>query len=212
MKPATALAVIIAGAILGAVSTPAAERPLEVGIVPFDVVSVEGAGGDVSQGMAKLTRIELVRNSRFRPRLLTVTDGAQSPQAVEKISELGRLANVDVVLVGTVLDAGTSHSRRHANTGGVFGVGVGGSITRTSAHVSLHVELVDPASASVVGTFEVEGSASGTGVGADLSTALGSVNTGDAGENGSPMAKALREAAQRIAAEMVKREPKLRKP
>jgi curli biogenesis system outer membrane secretion channel CsgG len=84
---------------------------------------------------------------------------------------------------------------------------VGGSLTRTKAEVMMHVELVGR-DGDVHDTFEVEGSNTDVGVGADIWTTLGSFDAGDTGWEKSPMGKALREAAQKLSAEVMKRNAK----
>jgi curli biogenesis system outer membrane secretion channel CsgG len=126
----------------------------------------------------------------------------------QRAAELGKSAGVDLILLGTVLEASSSRNNNRASTsrlGGIIGSSVGGSVTRTTAKISLHAELVESATGRSVDTFEVEASNPDTGVGADLWSTLGNFNLGDDGWQKTPMGKALREAAQKLTTEVAKR-------
>jgi hypothetical protein len=198
------LIVLFAGVLL---ARPHAAAKLAVGIVPFDVATVNGATVSSGQAMAKLLRIEMVKSAKLQPTLLPVTHSNQ------EAATAGATANSDIVVVGTVLSADTSESDRSANSGGLFGgaLGAGGRIRRTTTTVELHIELVNPKTGEIVDTFEVEAKNSGTSVGADFSTALGGIDNEGSGFDQSTVGKALREAAQKVAAEVAKRSDKLAK-
>jgi hypothetical protein len=181
-----------------------AASKLSVGIVPFDVATVDGASVSNGEAVAKLVRIEMIKNSRLAPVLLPAPAGAGGAAAKPPAPK------TDVVLVGTVLSAETSGGSHSANTGGLLsGIGVGGSINRVTTEVALHIELTNPATGEVLDTFEVAAKSSGTSLGADFSSSLGSIDSGGAGADNSSLGKALREAAQKVAAEVAKRADKL---
>lgn len=187
----------------------AAPAPVRVGILPFDVVSVDGAGPSASAALAKLVRIEMIKGQKLTPVLLTLPPEATHPVPSEQAASIGKSAEVGLVLVGTVVDASTSQTSHSANTGGLLSsVGIGGRIDRSSAEVSLHLDLVDPATGKIVDSFDVKGKASDTGVGMDFSTALGSVDTGGDAWTKTPMGKALSDAARKMNDEVAKRAPK----
>lgn len=187
----------------------AAPAPIRVGILPFDVVSVDGAGPSASAALAKLVRIEMIKGQKLTPVLLTLPPEAAHPVPSEQAASIGKSAEVGLVLVGTVVDASTSQTSHSANTGGLLSsVGIGGRIDRSSAEVSLHLDLVDPATGKIVDSFDVKGKASDTGVGMDFSTALGSVDTGGDAWTKTPMGKALSDAARKVNDEVAKRAPK----
>lgn len=179
---------------------------LAVGIVPFDVMSVSGAAVSSGEAMAKLVRIEMVKSAKLQPSVLP------KASSNEEAAKAGAAANSDIVVVGTVLSADTSASNRSANSGLLGGaLGVGGNIQRVTTSVVMHIELVSPKTGDLVDTFEVEAKNSGTSVGTDFSTALGNLDNGDTAFDQSTIGKALREAAQKVTVEVVKRSDKLTK-
>ena len=179
-----------------------------VGIVPFDVTAAEGRqGADAGRVLATLVRVEMLKNKQLRPQLVTLPPGVRAPVAPKQAAELGATADVEFVLVGTVLEATTTRSSNRAGTGfgGVArGTAIGGSLTRTTGKVVLHAELIDVATRRFE-AFEVEASNTDLGVGANLRTTLGSFNRGDEGWQKTPFGKALREAAEKLTVEVAKR-------
>jgi curli biogenesis system outer membrane secretion channel CsgG len=181
----------------------------QVGILPFDVVSVDNAGTQASTALAKLLRIEMIKARKFTPALLELGENKKMPVEIERAAEIGKTGNVALVIVGTVTNVESSSSSNSASTGGLLSsLGVGGSIQRSTARVGLHVDLVDPATAKVVDSFEVEAKNTDSGLGLDFSSALGSIDTGGSPDS-SPMGKALQSVAKKLSDEITKRAPKL---
>lgn len=183
----------------------AAAQQVAVGLLPFDIVSVSGAGGEAGENLAKLVRVEMIRARKVRPVLLDLPADAKLPVDATVAAEIGKTAGAGLVVSGTVIEATESHSSNRANTGGLLsGVGVGGSVSKSTARVSLNVDLIDAETGESLKNFEVEAKNTDIGVGADFSTALGGADIGGSGWDKSPMAKALREAARKINDEVVK--------
>ncbi len=148
----------------------------------------------------------MIKGRKLTPVLLTLPPEVTHPVPSEQAATIGKSADVGLVLVGTVVDASTSQTSHSANTGGLLSsVGISGRIDRSSAEVSLHLDLVDPATGKVVDSFDVDGKASDTGVGMDFSTALGGIDTGDGAWEKTPMGKALGNAARKVSDEVAKR-------
>lgn len=205
MKTALSLAL----AVLLLAPAVARAQTTHVGILPFDVVSVDNAGESASAALAKLVRIEMIKARKFTPDLLSLGETPKMPVEIELAATIGKAANVALVIVGTVVNVESSSSSHSANAGGLLSsVGLGGSIQRSTAKVGVHVDLVDPNTGKVVDSFEVEGKNSDSGLGLDFSTALGSVDTGG-NLDSSPMGKALQQAAKKLSDEITKRAPKL---
>src|SRR5688572_7116895 len=205
------LLTIVVACTLALIQAQAADPPT-IGIVPFDVSTVQGSGGaDAGRVLGTLVRVEMLKNKQIRPQVIELPAGVRPPLTPQRAAELGKSAGVDLMLLGTVLEASSSRNNNRASTsrlGGIIGSSVGGSVTRTTAKISLHAELVESATARSVETFEVEGSNTDTGVGADLWSTLGNFNLGDDGWQKTPMGKALREAAQKLTTEVAKRAAK----
>lgn len=203
----TAVALCLAAGSLVAARTPAAE-PLRVGLLPFDFAVEEGSSATAAKALAKLLRAQMIKTPGLQPLVLEPPEGRQPPLSPKAIVEVAGQADVQLVITGTVLEATTTHSSNRASSYGLptggYGA-VGGSLSRVKAKVVMQVELVDPATGQVFDTFEVEGSNTDVGVGADLSTTLGSFDVGDSGWDKSPMGKALREVAEKASKEIAKR-------
>jgi hypothetical protein len=196
----------LACALLMIGSAPAADRKLVVAIPPVDTASIDGADASTSVALAKLLRIEMVKDVRLQPVLLPAADSVDGAEGAAADAAAAARVHADVVLKGTILAADSDQSSKDVTSPGLFGgnLTVGGRLGRTTATVSLHLELVDPKSGDTIDSFDVESKISKTGVGTDLQTTLGSVDS-DPSADKSPMADALRGAAAKVAAEMAKR-------
>jgi hypothetical protein len=188
---------------------PAPEQK-RVGLVPFDVSSVEGRGGDAGRVMATLVRVEMLQNPALLPELVSLPEGTKLPLATSQAAAIGKEAGVALLIVGTVLEATSTRQSNRATTHKVGGItgdivkGASGTLTRSKADVRLHIQVIDPVTGKIDG-FEVEASKTDVGVGTDFWTAMGGFSTGDNGWQDTPMGKALRQAAEKVAAEVAKR-------
>src|SRR5512133_2560561 len=80
----------------------AAPGATTVGILPFDVATGEAATTSTSQSLAKLVRIEMMKNDSLQPVLIDVPAGQRLPLSAEQAAELGKSAQVNLVVAGTV--------------------------------------------------------------------------------------------------------------
>ena len=199
-------ALVVVLALLVTTSASAQDRA-RVGLLPFDIANVDGGTASAAAALAKLVRAEMITDKRVQPVLLELPEGAKLPLSEKQLAMLAAENDLDMIVAGTVLEAQTTHGSNRVSTGGFggrIGSAVGGSMSRTRAEVTMHVELVDE-DGEVTETFQVEGSNTDVGVGADIWTSLGGFDMGDSGWDKSPMGKALREAAHKLAAETIKR-------
>lgn len=202
--------VCLALLVLAPVSAHAAE-PVRVGLLPFDFAIEQGATTSAADALAKLMRAEMIKSRQLQPVVLEPPPGRPTPLAPSAIVAAASSAEVDLVVSGTVLEASTERSSNRASTYGLptGGYGnVGASVTKVKARVVMQVELIDATTGQTFDSFEVEGSDTDVGVGADIYTTLGSFGAGDSGWDKSPMGKALREAAQKGASEVARRAAK----
>jgi hypothetical protein len=184
-----------------------AQDRTRVGLLPFDIANVDGGTASAATALAKLVRAEMITDRRVQPVLLDIPEGVKLPLSSTQLAALVEANDLDMIVAGTILEAETTRGSNRVSTGGLggrFGSAIGGSVSRTRADVRMHVELVGK-DGEVSDTFQVEGSNTDVGVGADIWTSLGGFDVGDTGWDKSPMGKALREAAQEMAAETIRR-------
>jgi hypothetical protein len=186
----------------------AAQQRARVGLIPFDVASVDGGTRQAATAMAKLVRAQMITSRTMQPVLIELPAGETLPVPEDRLAALMAEHKVGLIIAGTILDASTTYSSNRVSTGslgGVAGIGnVGGSVRKTRAEVLLHVEVVG-AEGRTTHAFEVEGDNTDVGIGADLWTTLGGFDVGDPGWDKSPMGKALREAAEKLVNEVQKK-------
>jgi hypothetical protein len=190
-------------------SIASAQDRVRVGLLPFDIANVSGGTHTAAQALAKLVRVEMITDKRVQPVLLDVPAGARLPLSTAQLAALATENDLQMIIAGTILEAETTRGSNRVSTrglGGRLGSSVGTSVSRTRAEVSMHVELV-ATDGEVTHTFQVEGNNTDVGVGADIWTSLGGFDVGDTSWDKSPMGKALREAAQKLAAEAIRHRP-----
>lgn len=185
-----------------------AQERRSVGIPPFDLASVEG-GAETRTALATLVRVEMLKNQELNPQTLALPRGVVPPLPTRQAAELGREAAVQFVVLGTILEATVTRNSNRATKGGLGRVigGVSASVTRVTAKITIHAELVNVTTGATEG-FEVSATNTDVGVGGNLSTTLGGFGAGDDGWQKTPMGKALRGAAQHLVAEVAKRTAK----
>lgn len=186
-----------------------AQDRVRVGLLPFDVANVDGGTTAAAGALAKLVRAQMITEKRVQPILIELPSDAKLPLSPKQLAALAQEHDVHVIVAATILEAETTRGSNRVSTGGLGRIGgsIGGSMTRTKAEVKMHVELAGR-DGDVSDTFAVEGSNTDVGVGADIWTALGGFDSGDYGWDKSPMGKALREAAEKLAVEVIKRKAK----
>jgi curli biogenesis system outer membrane secretion channel CsgG len=199
---------ILSIGLLLASSTTFSQERVRVGILPFDVANVDGGSRQAATAMAKLVRTQMITSKTFQPILLEIPDGTKLPMPEKELARLAGEQNVKIILAGTILEATTTHGSNRISTGSIgakAGLGsVGGSMNKSHAAVLLNLEIVNN-EGRTTSSFQVEGSNTDVGIGADLWTTLGSFDVGEGSWDKSPMGKALREAAQKITTELGKR-------
>jgi hypothetical protein len=204
------LPIVLAVLLLISVPLSAQER-VRVGLLPFDVASVDGGSQQAATSMAKLVRAQMITSKVLQPVLVELPAGAKLPLPEDILAKVAADQRLSLIVAGTILEATTSRGSNRVSTGSLgagIGVGnVGGSMSKTKAEIQLNVELIN-AEGFTTDSFQIEGSNTDVGVGADIWTTLGGFDLGEPNWDKSPMGKALREAAQKLTNEVTKRKSK----
>ena len=192
---------IVAG--LGMATSVAAQsdKPqIKVGVLPF--VDATGTGGvEAGPALSRLVQAEIVHSTELLGRVLSLDTGRPEDVDVEKAAQLGKDAHVDLVLLGTVLEASSEESNKSGWTPSIAGQSVGGSVRRAKGKVTLQGDLIDTSTGKRLASLRVKGEDSDTHVGASVYTGLGSIGTDSNGWLQSPIGKAMSKAV----ADLVKR-------
>jgi hypothetical protein len=172
---------------------------VRVGVLPF--VDATGSGGAESGAtIGRLVQAEIVHSTELLGRVLQ-TDGT-SPEDidVERAAEIGK-GKVDLVIIGTVLEARSESSSQGGYTPRVFGQSVGANVHKAKATVQLQGDIVNVATGRRMASVRVKGEDSDTRVGATAYTNLGSISSDNTGWIESPIGQAM----QKAVAELVRR-------
>ncbi|HYH00593.1 MAG TPA: CsgG/HfaB family protein [Terriglobales bacterium] len=180
----------------------------KVGVLPF--MDATGTGNDeTGTAIGRAVQAELVHSTSLMGRVLKLEEGMSADDIdPQKAVELGRNRKVDVVLIGTVLEAEQQQSNKGIDGVSIFGQSVGGRAQRASATVIIQADLFNVTNGKKIDSFRVTGKASDTKVGADAHTTLGSLNS-NASEANSPLGKALKNAVTDVVRRIAASESKM---
>jgi len=181
----------------------------KVGLLPF-IDSTGSEDEEMGAAVSRAVQAELSHSTQLIGRVLKLEEGV-SADAVdgEKAAEIGKSANVDVVLVGMVLEATSEESERSVQAPSIFGQSIGGSTRSVKSVVTLQGDLYNVVDGQKIDSIRVTGRASDTKVGADVSTDLGAISTGGTSFQKSPIGKALNSAVLQLVKKIAADQPKM---
>jgi len=167
----------------------------KLGIVPFADATASGnrtAGTDVARTMLS----EVVHATSLQPRLLVADRGiSEAGPDPEQAIALGRSQHVDLVFIGTVLEARSEESSKSGWLPSIKGQSGTVNIHRVKATVTLQGELYDVASGRRLFSVRVTGTDSNNALGGAVATTFGTWgNDTYRSFLDSPMGKALQAA------------------
>jgi hypothetical protein len=154
-------------------SAAAGDRALKVGIFPFADATASGnrsVGGDVGRTMAS----EVTHSTTLIPRMLAA-DGSIKAEDMdgEKAVAIGREQKVDLVFVGTVLEAKTQESNKSGWIPSIKGQSGSVTVHRVKATVTLQGELYEVANGKRIFSVRVTGNDSNNALGGTAYTTFG---------------------------------------
>jgi hypothetical protein len=167
----------------------------KLGILPFADATASGnrtAGTDVARTMLS----EVVHSTNLQPRMLTLEGSVRTDDLdAEKAIALGRQQHVDLVFMGTVLDAKSEESNKSGWIPAIKGQSANVNLRRVKATVTLQGELYEVASSRRVFSVRVTGTESNTAIGGTSYTRFGAWGS-DSYRNflDAPLGKALQAA------------------
>lgn len=186
--------------LLGWISPPAAGQgdQFRVGVLPF-VDNTGTNAGNLADSVSRAVQTEIVHTTQLQGRVLTLDPGV-NPNSVDaaKAVAVGQAQNVDVVVVGTVLEAHAESSSSSANMPSIRGFSLGGNKQTMKATVVLQADLYSTSTGQKIDSIRVTGEQSHTKIGADTYTNLGALSTGGANFDNSTMGKAFHQAVTNL--------------
>ena len=173
----------------------------KIGVLPF--VDNTGSGGEeVGSAVSRAVQAELTHSTSLIGRVLKLSEGMSADDVDgEKATEIGKSGNVDVVLVGMVLEATSDESQKSIQSPSIFGQTAGGNARSVKSVVTLQGVLYNVVDGKKIDSIRVTGRATDRKVGAEVSTDFGSISSGGSSFERSPIGKALHDAV----AQMVKK-------
>lgn len=187
----------LAGAQVSSTPTISVDRghAIKIGILPFADATASGnrtAGTDVGRTLLS----EVLHSTNMQPQMLAV-DGATKPDQLDpdKAIALAREQHVDLVFMGTVLEAKTVESNKSGWMPSIKGQQANLNVHRVKASVLLQGDLYDVANGQRIFSDRVAGSSSNNSLGGTAYTTFGSWGNESYGSFlDSPLGKALQSA------------------
>jgi hypothetical protein len=174
---------------------------IKVGVLPFGDATASG-GAELGLDLSRTVQAEIVHSTNLQGRVLPLEDGVR-PEDLdpEKAVEIGQKGKVDVVLVGTVLEATAEESSKGGWSPTIFGQSVSGQLRSVKARVTLQGDLFNIATGKKIDSLRITGTHSDKKFGGAVYTSLGLLGTDANSFLNSPMGKAL----QKAVADLVKK-------
>ncbi len=196
-------------ALAGSASAQQPDTQFKIGVLPF--VDNTGSGGrDLGPALSRAVQAELTHETQLQGRVISLDSGVKATAIdAPKAVAMGRASGVDVVIVGTVLDASSQASNQNVSGPTFHGITVGGSAHTVKGSVTLQGDLYDVTSGKQIESIRVTGNASEKGLGANVSTSLGDLSSGANSFDQSPIGKALHDAVAKLVERVAKDQPKM---
>ena len=174
---------------------------IKVGVLPFSDATASGAI-NIGDTMSRLTQAEIVHTTQLQGRALLITSGLKPEQLdSEKILAIGKESNVDVVVMGTLLEAHMEESAQNSGTRALFGQAISANFHSWKATVTVQADIYEVATGKKIESFRTTQTQTDKKVGAGAITSIGTVDTGTPAFQASTLGKAL----QKAVADVVKR-------
>ena len=187
----TAFAVVLI--LLLPMSASAQGSQFKVGVLPF-ADNTGSNSGDVAGDVSRAVQAEIAHSTQLMGVVLTLDSGS-NPNSLDhaKAIAIGQARGVDVVVIGTIIEADSQQSSSSANLPSFGGISLGGNKQSVKATVILQADLYSTSTGQKIDSLRQTGNASQNKIGSDVSTGLGSINTGGSFDN-SAMGKAFHSA------------------
>jgi OmpA-OmpF porin, OOP family len=182
----------------------------KIALLPF--VDNSGSGGqDLATALARAVQAEIAHSTQLQGRAISL-DAGMNPASVDanKAVQIGQSQNVDVVMLGTVLEANSQRTSKGINGPSFGGFHVGGSAQEVKAVVTLQGDLYDVTSGQQIESIRVTGNSSQKSVGGDVETTLGDLSSGNSSFDNSAMGKAFHSAVADLVKRIVNDQPKMK--
>jgi OmpA-OmpF porin, OOP family len=198
-KPTNAILTLIAAFVAGLVlllpmSANAQGGQFKVGVLPF-ADNTGSNSGDVAGDVSRAVQAEIAHSTQLMGVVLTLDSGSNANNLdPAKAVAIGQARGVDVVVIGTIIEADSQQSSSSANLPSFGGISLGGNKQSIKATVILQADLYSTSTGQKIDSLRQTGNASQNKIGSDVSTGLGSISNGGSGFDNSAVGKAFHSA------------------
>jgi len=176
------------------VASAAAAPEIKVGVLPFADATASG-GATLGESMSRTTQAEIVHSTQLEGRVILLPAGTRPDELDSaKIVGIGRDNHVDLVVLGTVLEARAEQAGHGGSGPAIFGQSIGLGLQSNKATVTLQADIYDVASGKRLDSLHLTGTQSDRKMSGSVFTSLGSVNTNSPAFQNSTLGKAMQKA------------------
>lgn len=195
----TAISLALSMAIVSPLAVTA--QTAKVGVLPFSDATASG-GANIGDTLCRLTQAEIVHSTQLQGQVILITDGTRPEQLDSaKIITLGKDAGVDIVVMGTLLEAHAEESAQNGMSHSIFGQTFSGGLHSWKAAVTLQADIYSVATGQKLDSLRVSETQTDRKVTGGVVTTLGSMDTSTPAFQNSTLGKAL----QKTIADLVER-------
>jgi len=195
----TAISLALSLAIVSPLAVTA--QTAKVGVLPFSDATASG-GANIGDTLCRLTQAEIVHSTQLQGQVILITDGTRPEQLDSaKIITLGKDAGVDIVVMGTLLEAHAEESAQNGMSHSIFGQTFSGGLHSWKAAVTLQADIYSVATGQKLDSLRVSETQTDRKVTGGVVTTLGSMDTSTPAFQNSTVGKAL----QKTIADLVER-------
>ena len=195
----TAISLALSMAIVSPLAVTA--QTAKVGVLPFSDATASG-GANIGDTLCRLTQAEIVHSTQLQGQVILITDGTRPEQLDSaKIITLGKDAGVDIVVMGTLLEAHAEESAQNGMSHSIFGQTFSGGLHSWKAAVTLQADIYSVATGQKLDSLRVSETQTDRKVTGGAVTTLGSMDTSTPAFQNSTLGKAL----QKTIADLVER-------
>ncbi len=192
---------VILGAIVAVSAVPVAAQGAKVGVLPYSDATASG-GANIGDTLSRLTQAEIVHSTQLQGQVVLITNGLRPEQLDSgKIVALGKDAGVDLIVMGTLLEAHAEESEQNGASRSIFGQTISAGLHSWKAAVTLQADVYDVATGQKLDSLRVSQTQVEKKVTGSAATTLGSMDTSTPAFQNTTLGKAL----QKTIADLVKR-------
>ena len=189
------LAAVVASAVMATISSaPAAAQTIKVGVLPYSDATASG-GATIGDTLSRLTQAEIIHSTQLQGQVILINTVLRPEQLDSaKLVALGKDSGVDMIVMGTLLEAKSEEGAQSAIPHSFFGQTLTAGLHSWKATVTIQADVYSVATGQKLDSLRVSQTENDKKISGSAVTALGSMDTSTPAFQNSTLGKALQKA------------------